>query len=89
MTAIQNIFCVAVYFHRTVQNLIWNIYPSAEIANQIWGRKLFPGVQSRKLSFAHDTFDISSVESQKGVIADQRCSIENQKGATATDFVQQ
>ena len=27
--------------------------------------------------------DISSVESQKGVIAAQRCSIENQKGAIA------
>ena len=31
---------------------------------------------------------ISSVESQKGAIADQRCSIENQKGAIAIDFVQ-
>ena len=30
-----------------------------------------------------------SVESQKGVIADQRCSIENQKGTIAIDFVQQ
>ena len=29
---------------------------------------------------------ISSVESQKGVIADQRCSVENQKGAIAIDF---
>ena len=28
---------------------------------------------------------ISSVENQKGVIADQRCSIENQKGAIAID----
>ena len=43
MTAIQNIFCVAVFFHRSVQNFLWNIYPSAEIANQIWGGKLFPG----------------------------------------------
>ena len=34
-------------------------------------------------------FFISSAESQKGVIADQRCSIENQKGAIAIDFVQQ
>ena len=42
MTAIQNIFCVAVFFHRSVQNFIWNIYPSAEIANHIWGGKLFP-----------------------------------------------
>ena len=33
--------------------------------------------------------DISSVESQKGVIAVQRCSVENQKGAIAIDFVQQ
>ena len=33
--------------------------------------------------------EISSIESQKGVIADQRCSIENQKGANAIDFVQQ
>ena len=31
----------------------------------------------------------SSAESQKGTIADQRCSIENQKGAIAIDFVQQ
>ena len=31
----------------------------------------------------------SSVESQKGVIADQRCSVENQKGAIAIHFVQQ
>ena len=29
-----------------------------------------------------------SVESQKGIIADQLCSIENQKGAIAIDFVQ-
>ena len=41
MTAIQNIFCVAVFFYRSVQNFIWNIYPSAEIANQIWRGKLF------------------------------------------------
>ena len=34
------------------------------------------------------TSHISSVESQKGVIADQRCSAENQKGAIAIDFVQ-
>ena len=32
---------------------------------------------------------ISSVESQKGVIAIQRCSIENQKGAIDIDFVKQ
>ena len=32
---------------------------------------------------------ILSVESQKGVIADQRCSVENQKGAIAIDVVQQ
>ena len=32
MTAIQNISGVAVFFHISVQNLIWNIYPSAEIA---------------------------------------------------------
>ena len=32
---------------------------------------------------------ISSVESQKGVIAHQRCSVENRKGAIAIDFVQQ
>ena len=31
---------------------------------------------------------ISSAESQKGVDAFQRCSIENQKGAIAIDFVQ-
>ena len=33
--------------------------------------------------------NISSVESHKGVIADQRCSVENQKVAIAIDFVQQ
>ena len=33
----------AVFFQRSVQNFIWNINPSAEIANQIWGGKLFPG----------------------------------------------
>ena len=32
---------------------------------------------------------MSSAESQKGAIADQRCSIENQKGDIAIDFVQQ
>ena len=32
---------------------------------------------------------ISSVEGQKGAIADQRSSVENQKGAIAIDFVQQ
>ena len=33
-------------------------------------------------------YGISSVESQKGIIADQRCSVENQKGAIAIGFVQ-
>ena len=51
MTAIQNIFCVAVFFHRSVQNFIWNIYPSAEIANQIWGGKLFPALFSFSFLF--------------------------------------
>ena len=32
---------------------------------------------------------ISSAESQKGVVEDQRCSIENQKGTIAIHFVQQ
>ena len=32
--------------------------------------------------------DTSSAESQKGAIADQRCSVENKKGAIAIDFVQ-
>ena len=32
---------------------------------------------------------ISSAESQKGTIADQIFSIENQKGAIAIDFLQQ
>ena len=44
MTAIQNIYCVAVFSHRSVHKFIWNIYPWAEIANQIWRGKLFPGV---------------------------------------------
>ena len=32
---------------------------------------------------------ISSAESQKGINADPGCSVENQKGAIAIDFVQQ
>ena len=32
---------------------------------------------------------ITSAENQKGVNVVQRCSIENQKGAIALDFVQQ
>ena len=36
----------------------------------------------------HET-DISSVESQKDVIADQRCSIENQKGVIAVQSLWQ
>ena len=32
-------------------------------------------------------WDILSVESQKGINAAQRCSVENQKGAIAIDFV--
>ena len=31
---------------------------------------------------------VLSIESQKGVIAFQRCSVENQKGAFPIDFVQ-
>ena len=53
MTAIQNIFCVAVFFHRSVENFIWNIYPSAEIANQNWGGKLFPELVWKALSHCH------------------------------------
>ena len=37
----------------------------------------------------HNDTLITSAESQKGDIADQRCSVENQKGAIAIDFVQQ
>ena len=37
---------------------------------------------------AHDNKCISSVESQKGAITIQRCSVENQKGVVATDIVQ-
>ena len=44
MTAIQDIFCVAVFLHRSVQNLVWNICLLTEIANQIWRGKLFPAV---------------------------------------------
>ena len=58
MTAVQNIFCVAVFFHRSV-----NIYPSAEIANQIWGGKLFPAWWSFEefviVSYFHVGFSLS------------------------------
>ena len=43
MTAIQDMFCVAVFLHRSVQNLVWNICLLTESANQIWRGKLFPG----------------------------------------------
>ena len=56
MTAIQNIFCVAVFFHTSVQNFIWNIYPSAEIANQIWGGKLFPAGKLNSKSMQYTIF---------------------------------
>ena len=47
--------------------------------------------------FIWDTCDLicwnvkerTSIDNQKGDMADQRCSVENQKGAIATDFVQQ
>ena len=43
MTAIQHIFCdKAVFLHRNVQNLVWNICLLTEVANQIWRGKLFP-----------------------------------------------
>ena len=42
MTAIQDIFCVAVFLHRSVQNLVWNICLLTEFASQIWRGKLFP-----------------------------------------------
>ena len=35
MTAIEDIFCVAVFLHRSVQNLVWNICLLTEFANQI------------------------------------------------------
>ena len=41
------------------------------------------------VKFISDLFyTISSVESQKGVYSDQKCSVENQKGVNAIDFVQ-
>ena len=42
MTAIQDIFCVAGFLHRSVQNLVWNICLLTESANQIRRGKLFP-----------------------------------------------
>ena len=38
---------------------------------------------------AQCSYNLSSAESQKGAIANQRCSVQNQKGAIAIDFVQQ
>ena len=42
MTSIQDIFCVAVFLHRSVQNLVWNICLLTESANQIWRGELVP-----------------------------------------------
>ena len=42
MTAIQDIFCVAVFLHRSVQNLVWNICLLTEFANQNLKRKIIP-----------------------------------------------
>ena len=44
MTAIQDIFCVADFLHRSIQNLVWKICLMTEFANQIWRGKLFPAM---------------------------------------------
>ena len=44
MTAIQDMFCVAGFLHRSVQNLVWNICLWTESANQIRRGKLFPAI---------------------------------------------
>ena len=41
-----------------------------------------------EIMYKYVKFSISSADSQKGVIIIQRCSIENQNGGTAIDFVQ-
>ena len=51
MTAIQDIFCGAVFLHRSVPNLVWNICLLTEFANQIWCGKLFPVVSCNELCF--------------------------------------
>ena len=53
------------------------------IKNTFIFRKKAYSLLQKFLSLTH----MSSAESQKGAIADQRCSVENQKGAI--DFVQQ
>ena len=40
------------------------------------------------VSYSFYVHNISAVESQKGAITIQRCSIENQKGTIVIDFVQ-
>ena len=57
MTAIQDIFCIAVFLHRSVQNLAWNICLLTEFANQIWRRKLFP-VLWQKLVVLHASLKV-------------------------------
>ena len=49
MIAIQDVFCVAVFLHRSVQNLVWNICLLTEFANQIWRGKLFPATLNPNL----------------------------------------
>ena len=53
-------------------------------------RFTLPGISqlASSVQMLRNNQHISSVESQKGAIADQRCSVENQKGAIAIDFVQ-
>ena len=59
--------------------------------NSVAGTLLLLGVRTSKVCKFVLVFteELSSAERQKGGIADQRCSVESQKGAIAIDFVQQ
>ena len=62
-------------FH-TTRNLLYNIIAITILMSDFWN------------CTRADLLTILSVESQKGFIAFERCSLENQKGAITNDFVQ-
>ena len=79
-------------------NSIWNLEEEKKLPKfiHLWPfiicpiKYLFPTFLPHHTAFlCSKLVMISSAESQKGAIADQRCSVENQKGDIAINFVQQ
>ena len=68
----------------------WHYYMKTKICTRfVWlnTEKCNKNIAYTNVSYMSHTFK-SSVESQKAAITIQRCSVENQKGTIAVDFVQ-